>query len=132
MPGGIGAFAPIEAIEALEEGEDDTPAGPDQRTPEASAREFDDFRESFFATGTLGAINYVIRGMQELPGRKSVLLLSDGFKLFVQEGGFRTNSRILQRLYSLVDLANRASVVIYTMDARGLQFTGMTALDTRL
>ena len=127
--GGIGAFAPIEEITPLEPDQEDTPPGPDQMSKEEFAQEFDDFRESFFATGTLGAINYVIRGMQELPGRKSVLLLSDGFKLFVQENGWRTSSRIIQRLYNLIDLANRASVVIYTMDARGLQLMGLTAAD---
>jgi hypothetical protein len=35
----------------------------------------------------------------------------------------------MQSLRRLVDMANRASVVIYTMDARGLQTTGLTAQD---
>src|SRR5688572_18524279 len=81
--GGIGAFAPLE--ERMDEGPQ-----MGERTSEDFQREFEDFRESLFATGTLGAINYVVRGMQELPGRKSILLLSDGFKLFVQENGSRT------------------------------------------
>ena len=121
--GGIGAFAPLE--ERMDEGPQ---IG--ERTSEEFQREFEDFRESLFATGTLGAINYVVRGMQELPGRKSILLLSDGFKLFVQESGSRVSSdRVMQSLRRLIDMANRASVVVYTMDARGLQFTGLTAAD---
>jgi hypothetical protein len=58
------------------------------------------------------------------------MLMSDGFKLFTQdESGFRESSRILESLRRLTDLANRASVVVYTMDARGLQTLGATAAD---
>src|SRR5262249_2955509 len=36
---------------------------------------------------------------------------------------------VLDSLHRLVDAANRASVVIYTLDARGLVYTGLTAAD---
>ena len=125
--GNIGAFAPLEGIP---EGQLEEEPQPGERTQEGREREFNDFRESLFATGTLGAINYVVRGMQELPGRKSVLLLSDGFALFSRDAsGTRESTRVLDSLRRLVDMANRASVVVYTMDARGLQFTGLTAAD---
>jgi VWFA-related protein len=125
--GGIGAFAPLEARN--DNGEEDEPA-PGERTPEGFEREFNDFRKSVFATGTLGAINYVVRGMSELPGRKSIMLLSDGFALFTRgAGGTLESGRVLDSLRRLVDQANRASVVVYTMDARGLQYTGLTAAD---
>jgi VWFA-related protein len=125
--GGIGAFAPLQA--RPDTGEQREPE-PGERTPEGIEREFNDFRESVFATGTLGAINYIVRGMQDLPGRKSVMLLSDGFKLFTTDAsGSRESGRVLESLRRLVDQANRASVVIYTMDARGLQVTGLTAAD---
>jgi hypothetical protein len=98
---------------------------------EESQREFNEFRESVFSTGTLGAVNYVVRGMQDLPGRKSILLLSDGFKLFEEdESGMRETGRVMEGLRRLVDMANRASVVIYTMDGRGLQYAGLTAADS--
>ena len=64
--------------------------------------------------------------MQELPGRKSVMLFSDGFELFNTDG---SSGRVFDALQKLTDLANRASVVIYTMDARGLQTLGITAAD---
>src|SRR6185369_7601571 len=68
--------------------------------------------------------------MQELPGRKSIMLISDGFKLYeTDRDGFRDYSRVLEALRRLVDAANRASVVVYTMDARGLAITGLTAAD---
>lgn len=126
--GGISAFAPLEA--PMPDDEEETEEQPGVSTAEGRRKEFDDFRKSVFATGTLGAINYVIRGMSKLPGRKSVLLLSDGFKLFTKDSsGFTESTRILESLRRLIDQANRASVVIYTMDARGLQYTGLSAAD---
>jgi VWFA-related protein len=128
--GGIGAFAPLEAL---------PPANPalsaEQQREESDRQQArdastNDFRQSIFATGTLGAINYIVRGMQDLPGRKSIMLMSDGFKLFTKsEDGFIDSTRVLESLRRLVDQANRASVVVYTMDARGLQTLGMTAAD---
>jgi VWFA-related protein len=83
-------------------------------------------REDIFTVGTLGALNFVVRGMQELPGRKSVMLFSEGFALFRES---RRNERVFIALRQLVDQANRASVVVYTVDPRGLVYTGMTAAD---
>lgn len=94
-------------------------------------RETNEFRESIFASGTLGAINFIIRGMTDLPGRKSIMLLSDGFSLVsrnergVPQGG----SHLFDSLRRLTDLANRASVVVYTIDPRGLVAPGLTAQD---
>lgn len=129
--GNIGSFAPLEARVAYEDDAGNSEDGPRRiRTGEGIDQEFSDFRESLFATGTLGAINYVIRGMQDLPGRKSVMLLSDGFSLFTTDAqGFTQTDRVLAALRRLVDLANRSAVVVYTMDARGLQYTGLTAAD---
>jgi VWFA-related protein len=125
--GNIGAFAPLEA--KLPE-EDEPEPEPGERTLEGIKKEFDSFRESVFATGTLGAVNYVVRGMQELPGRKSIMLISDGFKLYDEDAlGFKETGRVMNALRRLADAANRASVVIYTLDARGLAVTGLTAAD---
>lgn len=129
--GKIGAFAPLEAT-PLERskamgGEVSTEQLEAERN---STQSQDDFRSSLFATGTLGAVNYIVRGMQDLPGRKSIMLLSDGFKLFTKsEDGFAESGRVLESLRRLVDQANRASVVVYTMDARGLQTLGLNAAD---
>ncbi len=123
--GNIGTFSPLEAKSEIAE-----PPLDGESTPEERAKEFIDFRASVFATGSLGAINYIVRGMAALPGRKSIMLLSDGFKLFTKDSnGFRDSSRVLDAIRVLIDKANRASVVIYTMDARGLAVTGLTAAD---
>lgn len=84
-----------------------------------------DFRNESFSIGTLGALNYIIRGMRELPGRKSLIVFSEGFATQSRGGtGFDTN-RIYDALRILADVANRSSVIIYTMDPRGLTIPGM-------
>jgi VWFA-related protein len=126
--GDIGAFTPLQG--KIKTGAPEGGAEPGERTAAGTDQEFENYRESIFATGTLGAVNYVVRGMQDLPGRKSILLMSDGFKIFFEDAtGFRDFGRVLARLRTLIDKANRASVVIYTLDARGLQTAGLTAAD---
>jgi VWFA-related protein len=121
--GGIGAFAPLTGAQT-----NVTMATEDGEPPSDAAAELDRLREETFTVGTLGALNYVVTGLRELPGRKSVLLVSDGIQMF-DSLSRATNFRTQQALTSLIDLANRASVVIYTLDARGLQTTGLTAED---
>jgi len=93
---------------------------------------FNEFREDLFSVGTLGAINFIVKGMGELPGRKSIMLFSDGFSICT-EVDIRENpercSRMRDAIKQLTDLCNRASVIIYTQDARGLAYTGITAAD---
>ncbi|MCA1557060.1 MAG: VWA domain-containing protein, partial [Acidobacteria bacterium] len=123
--GGASAFAPIESGQPV--GGEEEP-GDDRNTADSSGprEDINEFRSEIFAVGTLGAVNYIVRGLRDLPGRKSVLLISDGFRLFNSGNNSR---RLFEALQRLTDLANRASVVIYTMDARGLQVTGLTAAD---
>ncbi|MDT4953230.1 MAG: hypothetical protein QOJ02_1368 [Acidobacteriota bacterium] len=126
--GGVSAFAPLEA--KAESPTDGTSlAGNDDEKGNVNGTDIDQFREEIFSVGTLGALNYVVRGMRELPGRKSILLLSDGIQIFNRDDPSRS-SRVLEALRRLTDLANRASVVIYAMDARGLQTLGLTAADS--
>jgi VWFA-related protein len=128
---GISAFAPITADPAARVREE-LAAGRGGGRGDASDRgaeeELDQFREDIFAVGTLGALNYIVRGLRELPGRKSVVLMSDGFRIF-NRGNTQQTQRTLDSLRRLTDLANRASVVIYTIDARGLQTLSLTAAD---
>jgi VWFA-related protein len=115
-PGGrseVGAFAPI------------GPPTPGKLGGEVDTKnkELDEFRSDLFSVGTLGAISYVVRGLSDLPGRKSILLISDGFKLSDRDPLSRTssNDRTLQKLQQLIDETSRASVVIHTINASGLQ-----------
>ncbi len=85
------------------------------------------YREELFTVGTLGALNFVVRGLRELPGRKSVVLMSDSLEVFNANG---SNFRTAEGLRRLIDFANRASVVFYTIDARGLLNTADTAANS--
>lgn len=93
---------------------------------DASARQdvladFEEFRETNFTTGTLGAVQFVVNSLRALPGRKSVILLSDGFRINSPNDNDGSTNRVLQNLKQLVELANRSSVVVYAIDAKGLQ-----------
>jgi len=102
--------------------------GPFGAVVDAKRAELDHFREDMLAVGTLGAIGHVVRGLRELPGRKSVLVISDGFRIFDDDDPARAN-RVALRLRRLIDEAGRASVVIHTMNASGLQRISVTAED---
>ncbi len=103
----------------------------------ANGDAFNFSRERISTVGTIGAIRYVVEGLRELPGRKSVVLMSDGMPIFPNVGGImgdrisvdQSSSEIMVALRNLTDLANRASVVIYTMDMRGLTTNGINAAD---
>jgi VWFA-related protein len=74
-------------------------------------------RRPFLATVTIGALSYAIQGMREMPGRKAIAFFSDGF---------------MESAGGLVELANRASVVLYTLDPRGLASFSLTAVDVSI
>ncbi len=64
---------------------------------------------------TLSTLESVIRSLRNLPGRKILALLSDGF--------FLSGTGVYSKLFDLrriTDAATRAGVVIYSIDARGL------------
>lgn len=70
---------------------------------------------------SLTITNHIVRGMRNLPGRKAVMLLSEGFSI--------SNSGIREGIKLVVDSAQRSGVVIYTMDPRGLETLGLSAAD---
>jgi len=94
----------------------------------------DSFRGQMLAAGTLGALNLVIRGARELPGRKALFFVSEGFRLLERDS--RTNTitsapdpRVRGPLDRAIDQATRAGVVIYSIDARGMQSGALLASD---
>lgn len=100
------------------------------RSERESIQRANDFRQNSYTTGTLGGLTYIIRGMRDLPGRKSIILLSDGFQLFSpRTDEFNQNAENNDLLKKLADSASRSSVVVYTIDARGLQTLAISAAD---
>jgi VWFA-related protein len=84
------------------------------------------FLEQTFAESSIRRIADAIAAVRPLPGRKSVVLVSEGFSVF---GAGMDNAAIRDLLRRLVDRSNRAGVVIYGLDPRGLVPTGITAAD---
>lgn len=89
----------------------------------------DSRRTDLFVRGTLGVLNFVVRGLRSLPGRKSVVLLSDGMTCAIE--GFEANgvesSRVRRAVQTLIDFSNRSSVAIYSIDVRGVVPVGFEA-----
>lgn len=84
-------------------------------------------RSSMLTAGSLGAINYVVSGLKDLPGRKTIILFTEDLRLLRPDG---TDTRAQYYLERLVDSANQSSVVISSVDPRGLQTYGPTAADS--
>ena len=123
---GISAFTPIVAPDAT--GASNPGSGSAEATDE---RSIEGLRTQMLAAGSLGALEFVIRGVEPLPGRKSVVFVSEGMRLIDRPKGFETagSGRVWRAFTRVMDRANRAGVVVYTMDPRGLATGGLTAED---
>ena len=131
--GGLSAFAPIEPTPREQAASMGLIArnAADAQAEKNRLTALNDLRNSIFASGTLGAIRYLVNGMSQLPGRKSIILFSNGFRIFTRdEDGYEDGTYMLALVRELIDQANRASVVINTIDVRGLVYTGYSAADT--
>jgi len=101
-------------------------------------------------SGTLRVLKFIVQGMRDLPGRKSLVLFSDHLPVEQQEPSSLNSQQnqndsasvdtgdadldtsttsYLAQLQRVAELAIRASVVIYAVDTRGLPYTGLTAAD---
>jgi VWFA-related protein len=87
---------------------------------------------------TLRAVQFILDAMGRLPGRKSIVLMSDDIPIRREEPGpVGAQQMILGAdvrnyggwLQKLTETAIRSSVVIYSVDTQGLQVTGITAAD---
>lgn len=101
---------------------------------------------------SLDALKFIVGGMRSLPGRKAMVILSDSIPRELQHDGPNDSQPEGARgapgagdtsgadgrygsdsyddvLRRVGELAIRASVVVYAVDTRGLQYTGVTAMD---
>src|SRR5258705_3351339 len=74
---------------------------------------------------TLRLLEGLMRTAAQLPGRKIVFVISDGFYLNDRKTG------ALDRIKKVTDAAGRAGVVIYTLDARGIISQSLDVTNTR-
>lgn len=90
---------------------------------------------------SLRILNFVLDGMAELPGRKSLVVLSDSMpgdtrgEVTLDQELPSTNVGVdtinyTSALQKITEKAIRSSVVIYSVDTQGLAVTGITAADT--
>ncbi|MFI5076199.1 MAG: VWA domain-containing protein, partial [Vicinamibacteria bacterium] len=91
-----------------------TPYGPWEGDGEGLA---DRFERDVTLEGSLGALAYVVRGIQALPGRKTVVFVSQGFYLATADN--RMNDA-LPEVDHVIDTANRGGVIMYAIDPQGL------------
>lgn len=76
-------------------------------------------RNRNLAMDTLATLWKTVSLMKRLPFRKSLILVSDG--LHTLDTQFAVDNGIQQATHHLADACHRASVVVYTIDGRGLQ-----------
>ena len=90
------------------------------------------------AKETLKAVRFVLEAMSRLPGRKSMILLSDDIPLrILAPGDVNADAMTIGTdvwnyggwLQRITETAIRSSVVIYSVDTTGLLYTGINAGD---
>ncbi|HKP71015.1 MAG TPA: VWA domain-containing protein [Pyrinomonadaceae bacterium] len=108
---------------------------PHESITQTKARDFNDLKAAnpieagVYAQASIGAMRYIVQGMNELPGRKLMMLFSDGYDIGQDSAKNRTGN-VYQALQDLVEFANRSSVVVYTFDTRGLKSMSVQASDS--
>lgn len=131
-PLGRGQISAFEQITDIPESLKDQTKSEASKVADAQFRDsYKDFQESVFGTGTLAALRYVIDAMRGMPGRKSVVLFSDGIQILQRdEHGYTEGGKVSEFLRIVTEYANRSSVVFYTFDARTLQNPDTSAADS--
>jgi VWFA-related protein len=93
--------------------------------------------DPYSASNTKRAFHIILDGLARIPGRKSMVIMSDDLPLrreaLLETGGeISVGSLLMNGLnewQKLVEKAIRSSVVIYSVDTQGLQIFSLTAAD---
>ena len=93
---------------------------------------------AYTLSNTMSSLRFIIDAMGQIPGRKSLVVLSDSMPAenqdpeFLDDFGSRSTITLDYRamLQKVGEKAIRNSVVIYSVDTQGLQYTGLTAADS--
>lgn len=100
--------------------------GSDVRDSLQNIRDMEEQRAGLYSVGAFGTVGGIVRGLGDMPGRKSLVFISEAFRLFSAQG---RNVQLVETMERLTAEANAASVSIYTMDASGLQTDTFQASD---
>ncbi len=82
---------------------------------EPSSPQILEYNDRLPELGVLGTLEQVVGGMRRLPGRKSIVFLSEALRM---------DGRVAGAIDHLTDMANRAAVSIYAIDPGGLRAKG--------
>ena len=86
---------------------------------QARANPGEDTNKMIRAYMSLGTASFIIDSMKQLPGRKSLVLISGGLPILDQQAG-TAGVNVSQFINVLTDRATRAGVAIHTLDVQGL------------
>jgi VWFA-related protein len=93
-----------------------------------TGEEADSSRRELLARASLASIKAIAEALRRVPGRKALALVSDGLRLSAEQGIGRL-SEAASGLTGVIEAANEGSVVVYGLDARGVESTSFTAMD---
>ena len=95
--------------------------------------------DGYSLRNTLKSLHFILDSMGRLPGRKSLIFMSDSMPMENQETQLGNSESVAVgpnvtnyygALRKIAEKAIRSSVVIYSVDTQGLQYTGFTAADS--
>lgn len=107
------------------------PLNGDLGTDQTRVERIDELQNETFTVGALGAVSGLVRAMRDMPGRKAVVVATDGFRLTDRALGTMPSlsTRVIEAVKQLVDDANRAFVVVHTIDTQRLAPPDWTSAD---
>ncbi len=117
----------------------ENPNGMGRSAFDLRARDTGLYLSGLLAGQRLLSLQNITDALRGWTGRKTVVLFSDGFPIWNLRGPgvlvpldqvYGPGEDVLDAVDRLTDLANRASVVIHTVDPRGLVTTGISAADS--
>lgn len=104
-------------------------------------QEDENYREMVYSSAVLDSLDRIIRGMTRLPGRKSVVMLSERLPIALREitngpgeprnpaTSFDSSNVIYLKMRDCIDHAARSGLVVDFVDTKGLSSLTMTAAD---
>jgi VWFA-related protein len=97
-----------------------------------AAEDVTPLQRSVSAAGSLAAVNLIVQATRDLPGRKTIVLASEGFQLWEETDANKASSddtRVRFAVDRVIDQATRSGVVIYAVDGHALRSAGLSAAD---
>jgi len=88
-----------------------------------------DRRSAYYGVLSLSSLRRVVDGLRELPGRRSILLFSEGLPLVRGQGSGETNPMVTEAYETFLRHADRSGIAVNTIDPRGLPGSFETGKD---